>query len=186
MRRSEISVRERNLPHWEREGGTYFITFRLHGSIPEHIMEEARRAAERIMEPLARKQHLRRTLERYLDDASPDYRLLPNECAAVAEAIHSGIGNRYRLHAWCVMPNHVHAVATLFPSSSLTQILHSWKSFSANRIHKLGRLTGPIWQREYFDRLLRTNDELASAIRYTLHNPIAAKLNNWPWIGSES
>jgi len=35
---------------------------------------------------------------------------------------------RYHLHAWFVMPNHVHVIAAMLKGYNLSKILHSWKS----------------------------------------------------------
>jgi REP element-mobilizing transposase RayT len=49
---------------------------------------------------------------------------------------------RDRLSAWCVMPNHVHVVALLFPGQTLATVAHSWKSFSAKQANRMLRRHG--------------------------------------------
>src|SRR6476661_1326375 len=64
-------------------------------------------------------------------------------------------GSRYRLHAWTVMPNHVHVLLTILPEHPLGTIVSSWKRFSAREANiKLGR-SGAFWQTEYWDRFIR-------------------------------
>ena len=108
------------------------------------------------------------------------------ETAAIGQgAILHFDDERYRLLAWCVMSNHVHAVVQQIEGWPLANVVHSWKSFTANRINRaLGR-TGPVWLREYFDRYMRDDDHLAATIFYVEHNPVEAGIVDqavqWPW-----
>lgn len=184
-RRPEITIRKRNLPHWEKEDATYFITFRLHNSVPESVVEEVEREISLALTPRLRKQQIRRWVERYLDQTFARPSLGPVNCEIVAKALTYWNGQRYRLLAWCVMPNHVHVVLRSFPSYGLAGILHSWKSFTANQINQRSHSGGPLWQREYFDRILRSEKEIDAAVRYTLANPEKAGLTSWKWVGGE-
>jgi len=79
------------------------------------------------------------------------------------------------------MPNHVHVILRLPEDAELGKILHSWKSFTAKEAnHVLGR-TGPFWQREYYDHLVR-DGKLERFIRYVVQNPVKAGLHDWPWV----
>ena len=64
-------------------------------------------------------------------------------------------------------------------------ILHSWKSFTANKANKLLRRTGAFWHDDYFDRYMRSEDHLLRTIKYVERNPIKAGLieaaSDWPW-----
>jgi REP element-mobilizing transposase RayT len=105
-----------------------------------------------------------------------------SRCAEiVANALRDLDGKRYRLIAWCVMPNHVHFVARLLPGATLSQVLHSLKSFTAKRINAVLKRSGPVWQREYYDRLVRDADELARARSYVIRNPEKVGFMNWRW-----
>ena len=97
-------------------------------------------------------------------------------------------GERYALSGWCVMPNHVHAVVTPYADYSLSQILHSWKSYSAHQINKtLGR-NGKIWEKESFDHLVRNEKAFEAFVVYTEANPVVAGLCDKPedWYFSSS
>ncbi|MGD9816524.1 MAG: transposase [Hyphomonadaceae bacterium] len=92
---------------------------------------------------------------------------------------------RYRILGWCVMPNHVHVVAEQAEGWPLAQVVHAWKSFTANQINRaLGR-SGRVWLREYFDRYMRDDDHLNMTIYYVENNPVDAGLveraDLWPW-----
>jgi alanyl-tRNA synthetase/REP element-mobilizing transposase RayT len=88
---------------------------------------------------------------------------------------------RWQLFAACVMPDHVHA---LFEPQikeqdadgnpvfwSLTELLHSVKSFTAHEINKVEGTTGSVWEKESFDRLIRSDADLAEKFHYICRNP---------------
>jgi REP element-mobilizing transposase RayT len=124
-----------------------------------------------------------KTIEKYLDQgAGACFLARPEVGAVVAEALMRFEGVRYRLLAWCVMPNHVHAVLQPFEPFHLSSILHSWKSFSAQKINRILRKKGAFWQREYYDHLIRDGEELGRAIAYTAQNPEKAGFQEWKWV----
>jgi len=187
--------RRKRLPHWEVSGRIYFVTFRLADSLPaavlRRIVSERRQALEKarassLPHSLAETKRLKRLfskrIELYLDTgAGRCYLAEPSVAEIVVAALRHFDGIRYELHAWCVMPNHVHIVFRPLGENSLAAIIHSWKSFSAQRANReLGR-TGDFWQREYYDHLLRNAGQLARAIRYVAQNPQRAGLTNWKW-----
>lgn len=85
---------------------------------------------------------------------------------------------RYKLYAYVVMDDHVHAVVQPLAQWELDKLVHSWKSFTAHQIAKLRGISGPVWQREYFDRIMRDEDEFFEKCHYILNNP----LKRWPEI----
>jgi len=90
---------------------------------------------------------------------------------------------RYCLLAWCVMPNHVHAVIQPFDGHDLPSIVHSWKSFTPSRANRILNRSGEFWQREYYDHLIRDEQDLLHSIDYVLRNPDVAELVRWKWVG---
>src|SRR6202046_3493679 len=85
-------------------------------------------------------------------------------------------GRRYRLHAYVVMNDHVHVIVEPYPDFRLEDILHSWKSFSAKCIGGHRQHVGPLWQDEYFDRVIRNDVEYQQKCGYALDNPF----KRWP------
>jgi hypothetical protein len=81
------------------------------------------------------------------------------------------------------MPNHVHVVFKPFGGHELDKILHSWKSFTAHQAVKAFQVPSPFWQPEYYDHLIRDEDDLLRVIEYTLNHPGAAGLREWRWLG---
>jgi len=94
-------------------------------------------------------------------------------------------GERYRLIAWCVMPNHVHVLIETWVGYPLDKVLHSWKSFTAQEANKVLKLTGAFWGREYYDRFMRDERHFAQTVTYIEQNPVKAGLvksaEAWPF-----
>jgi len=196
----EIRIRCRyRLPHWEAEGSTYSITFRLADSLPgivlaslEQERTEAMTAA--LKAGCALTTHERRRIgdvfsekvDAFLDAGHGECFLANPEIARiVVNSLDFFNGSRYRLSAWCIMPNHVHVVFKPLNGRTLADILHSWKSFTANKANVcLGR-KGAFWQREYYDRLIRDEDEFFRITGYVIENPVKAGLENWRWVWVE-
>jgi putative transposase len=74
------------------------------------------------------------------------------------------------------MPNHLHGIICLDErAQSISEIMRGFKTFSARKIHKLfGQKGTPIWQRNYYDRIVRTEDKLENIRNYIINNPM-----NW-------
>jgi hypothetical protein len=88
--------------------------------------------------------------------------------------------------AGVVMPNHVHDVFVLNSAWLLESIILSWKGFTARQINPLIGRTGRVWQRDYFDRLVRNARHLANRIRYIRRNPQKARLHEGEFVLYES
>src|SRR5262249_5650451 len=79
------------------------------------------------------------------------------------------------------MPNHVHVVVQPLPGFELEKIVHSWKSFTANRANKILNRQGSFWQVEYYDHMVRDEGDLDHAVNYAWSNPENAGLSDWRW-----
>lgn len=81
------------------------------------------------------------------------------------------------LGAFCIMPNHVHAVIVLIDDTvetrhPLSEIVRAFKSFSARRINKLRQMQGiPVWQRDYYEHIIRNAKEHDRIDSYITSNP---------------
>jgi putative DNA methylase len=89
----------------------------------------------------------------------------------VSTAIRHFAGTRYSLREWVVMPNHGHVVVTPLDSQSLSSILHSWKSFTATAINRHLVRSGALWQKESFDHIVRSAEQLERIEQYIHDNP---------------
>ena len=87
---------------------------------------------------------------------------------------------KYEVVSWCIMPNHVHVLITLLKAVSLSEILHSWRSFSSNEINKLFDRQGRLWMPEYFDRYIRDEEHFNNVVNYIHNNPVKAGLVDDP------
>jgi len=113
---------------------------------------------------------------------------------AVAHAILLKLWQESRMrNGWCVgryvvMPDHVHlfAMPDVNPTS-FHQWVSTWKSLSARQITAQTKAGAPIWQRDYFDRFLRTSDSYSAKWDYVCNNPARAGLvmrgEQWPYQG---
>src|SRR5437867_693994 len=132
------------LPHLKREGGTYFVTFRQAGTLPKEVLLRFKQEREAIIQQaIAAKRPLTwheqeelfrwysNRVDKYLDAGHGTcYLRDPALADLVADAIQFFKGQRYELRAWVVMPNHAHVVVWPMPSYTLSDILHSSKSFT--------------------------------------------------------
>lgn len=95
-------------------------------------------------------------------------------------------GTRLRLIAWVIMPNHVHVCFTINAAWRLEQVLAAWKRHTAREINQLTGATGSLWQRDYFDRLVRDARHLGRVLRYIRSNPERACLREGEYTHWES
>jgi REP element-mobilizing transposase RayT len=93
-------------------------------------------------------------------------------------------GRRYRLHGYVVMNDHVHVMVEPIQDWKLQKILHSWKSFTANKLQRLCGRRGSVWQDEYFDRVIRNEREYREKRDYILDNPQKRwpDVADYPWV----
>jgi putative transposase len=152
-----IYYSKRRLPHFERPWGKYAVSFSTND--------------RRHLSPVER------------------------DCA-LQSLLYAHEHNHYELYVGCVMPDHVHLLfepqikeedaqgKTIF--WSLTEILHGIKSSSAHRINKAREASGPVWERESFDRLIRSEADLHEKFRCICRNPwdagVAGPSEDYPWL----
>ena len=192
----ELTHYQRFLPHRLGPGASYFITFRLAGSLPREVvlrlMEEREMALrEAAARPAAHPNAGKRffaTFDAVLDQAQygPCYLNSSAEATIVRAALHYADGVGYELLAYCLMPNHVHLVVHLPQDATtpLARTLQRLKSHTARHLNRLRGGEGRVWQRESYDHCIRNARELAATIAYTLNNPVKAGLiadwQQWP------
>lgn len=171
------------LPHCDEPGRVQFITYRLHDSMPKEVLDaydEALRRKE--IDELERM----RKIERYLDKGHGACWLRdPVVAQMIVDALIYFDGERYRLNAWCVMPNHVHTLIETIEGHPLESVTHSWKSYTAQQANRIVGRRGTFWQREVFDRYMRGIVHYERTLFYIEENPVAAGLvqaqAEWPF-----
>ncbi len=193
--RPHVPIHDRGyLPHWEVGERPQFITFRLADSLPrqvaERLAEEGHLGArascphddENAAETAAlRKDQARQAVDEALDAGHGTCHLQDHRIAELVEnALLHFDGTRYKLHAWTIMPNHVHVLVTPLHDNSLSAIMHSWKSFTAKEANNLLERIGAFWQEEYFDRMIRDESHWHATLDYIEYNPVKAGLCQRP------
>lgn len=168
------------LPHWEIGELPQTITFRLADSLPAKVLSEWR---DELAKVPAGKLGLerRKRIEHALDRGYGNAHLADPRIALIVEGTFLRFHEvKYGLHAWTIMPNHVHVIATPLGDTTLSAITHSWKSFTALKANEtLGR-KGPFWAPEYYDRVIRDEAHYANAVSYVAMNPVKAGLCRRP------
>jgi REP element-mobilizing transposase RayT len=100
-------------------------------------------------------------------------------------------GDQTRLNCtvftYCLMPNHLHYLVK--PNEDGVSVLtftDQLKRKSTNAGWKHG-WRGKLWQRDYYDHLVRHSESLLAIAQYILNNPVrkglAATADEWPWSG---
>ena len=149
-------------------GQPLFVTFRLHGSLPAGrcFTSDTLTSGQAFV-------HLDRLLDR--PSAGPLYLQMPDIARLVARSIRKGGHTDYTLHAWVVMPNHVHLLVT--PLTNVSAIMQRLKGATAREANReLCRAGMPFWQHESYDRLVRDAQEFARIENYIVQNPVRAGL----------
>lgn len=117
--------------------------------------------------------------------AGPAWLGNPEVAAVVREVLLEGAARgQYRLHAWVIIPDHVHAL--IAPLAPLAGIMKAIKGVSARRANRvLGRGGAAFWQDESYDHCVRNDAEFAHAQMYIARNPVKAGLADrpeaWRW-----
>jgi REP element-mobilizing transposase RayT len=173
-----MSFHRRRLPHYSAIGHPIFLTWRLHGSLPDgrsfpHEMDSGRVFV---------------AMDRLLDDvrSGPLYLKRPEVAKMIIDALkyHSEIMGHYELHHFVVMANHVHVLVT--PRVAVSKLMQSLKRHTAREGNRLVGVRGlPFWQEERYDRLVRDAEEFHKIASYVEMNPVRAGLvaapEEFPW-----
>ncbi len=182
---TEIDVRTGgNLPHWEQGPVWYFVTFRLADALPAAVIEEMKEQREhwRKKHDLSnlsweeQAEYHRLFSERYenlLNAGSGSCVLRDPQIAEIVQgAFRYFQGQRYDLDEYVVMANHVHVLVKPLAGHGLTDILHSWKSFTANQINRRLNRQGQLWLHESYDHIVRNEPAMCAIRRYIRDNPV--------------
>jgi REP element-mobilizing transposase RayT len=125
--------------------------------------------------------------------------LSPKARTIVLNSLRHFHNQRYEMFAACVMPDHVHLLLQPWPKGNddkgkvifwpLNELTHSIKSFSAHRINDLARKSGSVWEKEQFDRYVRSDRDLEEKFHYILRNPwdsgVVGQNEDYPWVWTQ-
>jgi len=201
----EVERRAGSLPHWMQNGVVCFLTWRTWDSLPTEWAENwvaaradwLRRQRIDIDDPNWKEQlnHLSiplraqfhrefsARLEAQLDRCQGECVLRRPEFAeVVSQSFHHFDGQRYALHDFVVMPNHVHLLVTFSSIDEMLSQCASWKRFTATSINRLLGQSGRFWQPEAFDHLVRSEERFRRYREYIALNPVRAGLQRGEYI----
>jgi putative transposase len=164
------------LPHLDSPDLIQAITFRLTDSLPREAIGLHRR-----MDPNTRSKIVERELDRgYGSCCLRD----PDVGKVVEDCLLWGDGERYRLLAWVVMPNHVHVLVAAIDGYPMQGVVQAWKSVSARHVNALLKRSGALWQGDFYDRYVRDDTHYTNVLEYIERNPVKAGLvqrpEDWP------
>lgn len=195
----------RKLPHWHPEGQMFFITFRLANSLPVQVIQELEKQREQERQNARAKlsgthqgEELYRLEKKYfgyfdswLDrciEQSPRWLLDERIAHRVADEIHKLDSERYSLISYCIMSNHCHLLVDtgeyvfkpeqegITVSYPLADTLKLLKGRTARSCNQLLERSGPFWEHESYDHVVRDQKEYERIVWYILNNPVRAKL----------
>ena len=88
---------------------------------------------------------------------------------------------------YTVMPDHIHFFCSpKKPESVLSEFIGQWKGLSAKRSSEVGH-AGSLWQKEYFDHLIRSDESYSQKWEYVRNNPVrhglCASADEWEYQG---
>ncbi|MDE6137755.1 MAG: transposase [Muribaculaceae bacterium] len=170
------------LPHWHQNRRIQFVTFRLSDSLPKSKINELLEVKQRF-EMAHPKPWAADVFRQYWDMIGPqEERILAaglGSCVLrsrdvrliLSDVLHYRDGNHYTLHAYVIMPNHVHMLIQPHHDFKLNQIIKSIKGYSARSINRLLNRTGSIWMKESYDRIVRSEDDFRRCRCYIADNP---------------
>lgn len=194
-----LSFTRRRLPHWLVADASYFVTLRLHGTLPGRVLAELREERERTRSAMddcdgAEYRALLRTqfrrLDQVLDAGSHGHAWLG--VPRVATLVFGNLDWLETSRGWWVqaaslMPNHAHLVlrSRSGRDGAIRKDLKEWKRHAAREANRILGRNGRFWAEEGFDHWCRTAQEAERAATYTIMNPVRAGLatrwQDWPW-----
>ena len=99
--------------------------------------------------------------------------------AVIATMSHNHSQEVWHCRLALLMPDHLHAILAFPPEPGMKTTLSNWKKFTAVK-------HGIVWQRDFFDHRLRSNEELSEKTDYILMNPVRKGLceraEDWTWV----
>jgi len=111
----------------------------------------------------------------------------------VFEILQNELSESLARHGWaigsfCVMPDHIHFFCTDAEQGvQLSTFMQAWKQWTSKRIKRVLDVNHPIWQKGFFDHLLRSSESYSEKWEYVRQNPVRAGLtknaNDWKFSG---
>jgi REP element-mobilizing transposase RayT len=164
------------LPHFDGGEILQFITFHLGDALPRGVVEKWKSELERENHEEAQNILFWR-IEKYVDQGFGECFLKQMKIAELVQDTLLYFDNeKYKLISWVIMPNHVHLLLRPAENQKLDKIIHSIKSFTAQKANEILNRQGKFWQEEYFDRYIRNFEHFEKTVNYIELNPVRANL----------
>jgi len=187
------------LPHIQANNAVYFVTYRLYGSIPIHVIQEVENSYRQSLNELIRNKEYNAaseyTLQKkcfakydcFLDaNMNEPYWLGQSEIARVVyDSLLFLNTTQINLDCFTIMSNHVHVLLSIKnDKEELYKVMQSHKSFTAKKCNLILKREGPFWEPESYDHIVRAG-EYDKIVNYILMNPVKAGLvknrEDWKW-----
>ncbi|TAG39862.1 MAG: hypothetical protein EAZ31_08850 [Cytophagia bacterium] len=207
-----MHISKRKLPHIYPKGAVFFVTFRLFGSLPAHVLSEWQQNKEQALEKIKIKEldntekdsllyneekRFFASYDKLLDkySSTKDYLKNPIVANTVAQKIREFDNVLYDLEAYCIMSNHVHLLIDTqlyaeLPKYSFSKVMQYIKGGSAFLCNKELNRKGYFWEDESYDHFVRNEEEKSNIVQYILNNPIKAQLvkeiEDYPFLYSKN
>lgn len=178
---ADLTITWRDRPHWKQPGKVHFVTWRMADGIPkarrdELLRDRAAWIAEHGTQDISTLSEgpqrayyrlFQQRVQRWLDAGHGSCALLiPAARDIMRDTLVKFHNERYRLGTFAIAGNHVHVLVVPFPGYDLSELTHSWKSYTAKVINRLVGRTGKFWKTESFDHLVRSWKHLQKYERY--------------------
>ena len=185
---TDIDMKQHRLPHWQQDDVWVFVTWRLADSLPKSKLDKwtEEKSIWLVLHPepwdekTENEYHERFScqIDAWLDEDSGSCLLKKHENAKiVSDALCYFDGQRYQLASFVVMPNHVHVLFRPFKEYSIAEIVKSWKGFTAREINKQSGKKGSLWEEDYWDRLIRSEQHFFKVMEYIRENPKGGRVH---------
>ncbi|MFN2493694.1 MAG: transposase [Pyrinomonadaceae bacterium] len=173
------------LPHYDGRDMPQFMTLHLADSVPKKVIEAWKRELN-SRNSKHDKMLLRARIEKYADMGHGGAFMNDHRIAEMVQrTLLNDDGNKYRLSAWVVMPNHIHFLLTRFKIPTLAEIMQCLKSVTSHKANRTLKRSGQFWMADYFDRYIRNRKHFRKTVEYIENNPVKAGLcskpSDWPY-----
>ena len=173
------------LPHWEIESGYYFITIRCANSLPQSVTQKIKEVHKSLaaIEPsneafLQLQRQYFQAIDKYADTHQGFCPFRTDSCArAVIQSFEALATSGWQIKHYSLMPNHVHFIAQVHPTSAdMHTVLSQWKGATSHTANQILNRSGAFWQRDWFDRVIRSQEAFERVKEYIQQNPVKAGL----------
>lgn len=167
-----------HLPHINQDQKLYAVTFRLQDSLPKKVlisyMDEsiARYGDNQPNFKSNRDAYLHQKMMECMDRGYGECLLRNPDIRKIVEDSFLFIQESMAIiHAYVIMPNHVHMVLETKDDVKIQDVMQSMKHHTSLEINSFLQRKGSVWQREYYDRIIRNQTHYENAVRYIINNP---------------